>query len=259
VTPVRFIAVGELLLDVVVSGSGHEAAIRVRPGGSAANAAVWAASCGADATVVGALGEDLAGDAIRLALGRRGVRVRAAPAERTGTFVLLEDGGVRHVDRRSAAPDPVEGGLEAEAVLVSGYLAPVAIGSVLHAARGPWVALDAARLDDLPDSTCLFLGEERARALTGAGPERAARMLAAGRRLVCVTMGAAGAVGVLDGTLERVEPPRVVEGTALGAGDAFAAGALVALAGGAPLAEALAAGCRCGTLAAAAADGWPAG
>ena len=50
----------------------------------------------------------------------------------------------------------------------------------------------------------------------------------------------------------------LVVGTALGAGDAFAAAVLVALAGGERLGDALAAGCRCGMLAASAADGWPA-
>lgn len=258
VTRVRFAAIGELLLDVVVSGSGHGASIRVRPGGSAANAAVWAAECGADASVVGALGLDLAGEAIRSGLARRGVDVRTTPAGRTGTFVLLEDTGLRYVDRGST--DAVvrdDAGHDADAVLVSGYLGLAASGGALAASRAPWVALDAARLEELPAAPCLFLGQERALALTGLEPEAAAQALAAGRRLVCVTLGADGAVGVLDGALERAAPPQVVEGAALGAGDAFAAAALVALAGGRRLAEALAAGCRCGTLAAAADDGWP--
>jgi len=41
---VRFVAVGELLVDVVAEGAGHDARIRVAPGGSAFNAAVTAAA-----------------------------------------------------------------------------------------------------------------------------------------------------------------------------------------------------------------------
>ena len=39
----RFLTVGDLMLDVAVSGAGHDASVIVRPGGSAANAAVWGA------------------------------------------------------------------------------------------------------------------------------------------------------------------------------------------------------------------------
>jgi sugar/nucleoside kinase (ribokinase family) len=49
----------------------------------------------------------------------------------------------------------------------------------------------------------------------------------------------------------------VQQGDAGGAGDAFAAGVLVALATGAALTEALAAGCSLGAQAAASPDGWP--
>ena len=37
---VRFVAVGELLVDVLAEGAGHDARIRLRPAGSAFNAAV---------------------------------------------------------------------------------------------------------------------------------------------------------------------------------------------------------------------------
>ena len=46
----RFVAVGELLVDVVADGSGHDAQIRLSPAGSAFNAAVAAAAAGAEAT-----------------------------------------------------------------------------------------------------------------------------------------------------------------------------------------------------------------
>lgn len=256
---VRFVAVGELMLDVLVEGEGHDAKVRVRPGGSAANAAVWAAECGAEATVRSALGRDFAGPAIRAELERRGVEVLATTVDRTGTFVLA--GGRRYAEPSPPWAADVDAASvrlpAADAILVSGYLAPAVILQVLEPARAPWVALDAARLGELPPAPCLFLNEERARALTGLEAEPAARRLADGRRLVCVTRGDRGAVGVLDGTLEQALGPGVDGGEALGAGDAFAAATLVALAEGAGLAHALAEGCRCGRLAAASADGWP--
>ena len=58
---VRFLAVGELLVDVIAAGAGHGARIRVRPAGSAFNAAVAAVAAGADATVIGTVGDGLEG------------------------------------------------------------------------------------------------------------------------------------------------------------------------------------------------------
>ena len=55
---VRFVAVGELLVDVLAEGVGHDARIRLRPAGSAFNAAAAAAAAGAEATVIGTVGDD---------------------------------------------------------------------------------------------------------------------------------------------------------------------------------------------------------
>src|SRR5690349_9829347 len=89
----RFVAVGELLVDVLATGSGHDARIHVAPAGSAFNAAVAAAAAGADATVIGTVGDDPAGRMILAELGARGiaaeVTVAAGP---TGTFLLTGDG-----------------------------------------------------------------------------------------------------------------------------------------------------------------------
>ena len=71
---VRFLAVGELLVDVVAAGAGHGARIRVRPAGSAYNAAVAAAAAGADAAVIGTVGDDAAGRMIVRELEAHGVR-----------------------------------------------------------------------------------------------------------------------------------------------------------------------------------------
>lgn len=241
---VRFVAVGELLLDVVAEGSGHDARIRVRPGGSAFNAAVAAAAAGANATAIGTVGDDAAGRTIVAELRANGVQPIVAVIEgRTGTF-LLDDGVIR-VDPGDAHKLGYVGPIVGDAVLVSGYLP--AAGEVLEAAEAPWVALDAARLTELPNGgNVLIANENAARRLTGKDADEAARGLGERYRLACVTRGAHGAVAVLDGRLEAAAPGASVSADVPGAGDAFAAALLVSLADGANLAVALAAGCESG-------------
>jgi sugar/nucleoside kinase (ribokinase family) len=89
----------------------------------------------------------------------------------------------------------------------------------------------------------LFLNEEEANRLAGS-PETALTKLGHLAPNVVVTLGSAGAIGLLDGVSVQVSagPVTVVDPT--GAGDAFAAGTLVALGRGATPALALAAGAR---------------
>lgn len=256
----RFLAVGDLMVDVVVVGSGHGGVARVGPGGTAANAAAWAASLGAQSTAVGSVGDDAAGRLIRAELERHGVEplLVADSAARTGTFVLA-DGGL-YVDRGANAlldPAALPPLPEAEAALVSGYLPPAVLSAALARARAEWVMLDAAALDALPEGgNAVVANERQSHALTGRPPEEAVRTLAERYRLACVTLGARGALAVLDGQLERAEPEERALQEAPGAGDAFAAGLLVALGRGRSLAEAVDQGCRCGA-AAARSPGWP--
>jgi ribokinase len=234
---VRFLAVGELLVDVIAAGAGHGARIRVRPAGSAFNAAVAAAAAGADATVIGTVGDDAAGRMIVRELEAHGVRPRVSRVEGvTGTF-LLADGEIR-VDRGDSHEVDLAGPVTADAVLVSGYL-PNA-GDVLARAEGTWVALDAARLDRLPTGgNAVIANEDAARRLTGLEPEDAVQALAEHRVLACVTLGARGAIAVMADRVERAAPAApATDGP--GSGDAFAATLLVALAEGQDLASALA-------------------
>ncbi len=248
------------MIDVVVAGRGHDAVARFGPGGTAANAAAWAATLGARATAVGAVGDDPGGRFLRAELERRDIEalLSVATGERTGTFVLAD--GELHVDRGANArlePAALPPLPDADAVLVSGYLPPGTIDAVLAAARAPWVMLDAAVLDELPaGGNAVVANEERARALTGEEADRAVRSLGERYRLACVTLGARGALAVFDGKLARAEPPEQALQDMPGAGDAFAAALLVTLAGGGALNEALAEGCRCGATAARS-PGWP--
>lgn len=248
------------MIDVVVAGRGHAGIARVGPGGTAANAAAWAASLGAQSSAVGAVGNDAAGRFLRAEFERCGVEplLVVDPAVRTGTFVLAD--GELHVDRGANAAleaDALPPLPDADVVLVSGYLPPGALAAALAQAHGDWVMLDAAALDELPEGgNAVVANERQARALTGQAPEDAVRTLAGRYRLACVTLGARGAVIVLDGQLEQGQPHERALQEASGAGDAFAAGLLVTLSRGATLAEAVAEGCRCGA-AAAHSPGWP--
>jgi sugar/nucleoside kinase (ribokinase family) len=245
-----FVAVGDLMVDISAAGRGHAARIELAAGGSAANAAVWAVEAGADAAVVGRVGDDLGGSAVRSALAERGVRLELSvdPDAATGTFLVV-DGEIR-ADRGANArfrPEHLPEPLAADAVLVSGYAPRETVEAALERAESDWVALAPGFLDDLPASADgVLVDEDEGQRLTGLDAEGAARALGRAFRLACVTRGAAGAVAVLDGRLEKAAAPVVEAARTVGAGDAFAAGVLVALARGADLREALAAGCALG-------------
>jgi sugar/nucleoside kinase (ribokinase family) len=255
VSETTFFAVGDVMVDVTASGVGHAARISLSPGGSAVNAAIWAAVAGADATVVGRVGDDLGGRALRTELQERGVggdfSVDFEVA--TGTFLVV-DGEIR-ADRganTSFSPDHLPDPLEADVVLVSGYLPGPTVAAALERAQGAWVGLAPAFLDPLPPgANAILVDDVEARRLTGSAPEEAARLLGERFRLACVTCGADGAVAVLDGRLETSRPEPVDNASPVGAGDAFAAGLLVALAGGAGVRDALEAGCGLGAMVAA--------
>ncbi len=248
---VRFVAVGELLVDVVAVGTGHDAQIRVAPGGSAFNAAVTAAAAGAESTVIGAVGDDPAGRAILAELAARGVLSEVAFSDGpTGTF-LIADGEIR-VDRGGSRAVVLPETIEGDSVLVSGYLPAETIETVFARAHAAWVALDAAKLALLPPGgNALFANEDAARRLTGREPEEAARFLGERYPLACVTRGGQGAVAILDGHLETASARERVAADQPGAGDAFAAALLIELARGVELSDALAAACRWGARAAA--------
>ena len=276
------------MVDVRATGRGHDARVSVAPGGSAANAAVWAASRGADATAVGRVGDDPGGRMIGDELRRRGVVAELAVdgGARTGTVVVEGDFATGRclapravlADRGANARfslDDLPDAIEADAVLVSGYLllhadtSAAARAAIERATGAGWVAVDAASASLLEASgaerffeltagaDAVLANEDEARVLTRAEPEQAARALGRRYRLVCVKRGPAGAIACLDGHVERASAPAAAAAGAFGAGDAFAAGLLVALARDAGLADALAAGCRCGAQAAAAPAGWP--
>lgn len=274
----RLIAVGEVMLDIAAAalapGETAHAPIHVRPGGSAVTAALWAAAEGLDATIVGRVGADAAGHAVQASLVDAGVEPRLAidAAHPTGTFLEAGTGAQRAVvaDRGANAflhADDL-GDLTADAVLVSGYVLLHddtfdAGRAALEHAAADWIAVDSGSarlvtrigahtaLARALGANAIFADADEAEALTGETGEAAAAVLAERFRLVCVKLGADGAIASLDGVTERRLPPERLEHGAAGAGDALAGVLLAGLLLGRSLGDALEQACAAGTQAAA--------
>jgi 2-dehydro-3-deoxygluconokinase len=275
---VRFVAVGDVLVDVI-SGEAPRAEERVhapvtiRAGGSATNAAVWAAALGASAAVVGRVGADPAGDLVERVLVDRGIEARIArdPELPTGVAVALRTSIVASpgASARLASediPDPLTG----DALLVSGFSlfqrdSAAGARAALDRFEGRSVAVDlasprlAVNLDrTLARANAVFATADEARAVTGLDPEDAARDLAARFEVACVKLGEQGAIAVRGDEFLRANADPVTRQSPFGAGDAFAAAFLIGLASDEPLDDVLQSACEAGARAAASEDGWPA-
>jgi len=266
--PRDLIAIGDVMLDGTlpepVPGRRVHGRIELRAGGSAVNAARVAARLGARAAVVGRIGTDAAGRLVADALADAGVedllaRDEAAP---TGCAVVVGGNAVVADPGASArfAPEDLPESLEADAVLVSGYLllhrgSEDAARAALERARCAWLCVDAASahlveafgvdrfLGATESAGVLLANADEARALTGLDGEEAALALAGRYRVACVKLGSAGAVAAAAGNVARASAQPVERAEPFGAGDAFAGGFLVALSRGAALEAALREGC----------------
>ena len=281
------ICVGDVMLDVRVDagelarGGDVHGRVALHPGGTSANAAVWAAQTGATARVHGKIGVDVAGRLLRTELEVRGVEAALVedPTGPSGTMLVVFEAGERSMvaDRGANArlePPDLPPTLEAGAVLVSGYLllqpgAQEAGVEAIARARAPWIGVEAAswplveavgaRFDELASgATIVFANDRESEALTGLGPEDAVRALGERYRAACVKLGAKGAALVVDGDVYEQAPAPVLEADPTGAGDAFDGVLLAALARGVEPAEALRSACDVGTEVAASATVWPA-
>jgi sugar/nucleoside kinase (ribokinase family) len=256
--------------------------VSLQPGGSSANAAVWAVWSGGTATVYGRVGDDLAGGTLTQALSDRGVETRLTVdrAEPTGTMLVVHEPGERSMaaDRGANArltQEDLPARLDAMAVLVSGYLFlqdpghDAAVAALERSASSQFLAVDAASwplveafgadrfFEETVAANVVLANEREARSLTGIEGADAAAALGERYRTAAVKLGDRGAALVVDGQLLVVPAESVEELDSTGAGDAFDGVLLGALANGVDPAQALRLACHAGAKVAGSAQGWP--
>jgi sugar/nucleoside kinase (ribokinase family) len=275
------------MLDVHVAagalarGGDVHGTVRVVPGGTSANAAVWAAWAGADAGVVAAVGDDLAGRLLVEALRERRVDV-ARVAELTGptgTMLVMLQGSERSMvaDRGANArltPAALPATIESGAVLVSGYLllqeetTETAV-AVMERAETPILAVEAAswplverfgpeRFFEVTKRADVVLANvDEARALTGQDGAAAAGAIGERYPIAVVKLGPAGVLLAHEGRVSThaVEPAQEVDPT--GAGDAFDGVFLAYLARGGDVPVAAEQACGAGAKVATSNELWP--
>ncbi|GAA3023264.1 sugar kinase [Streptosporangium longisporum] len=279
--------IGDVVTDVVALHAGSArsglavgtdtaADIVLRPGGSGANTASWAARLGADARILTRAGFDTA-DWHAAELRRSGVRahLRVDPDRPTAVVIAMVDvTGERSMLTNRGAGGHIGTGDWDESLLegvghlhLSGYtlfaepglqLARLAMAEASR--RGVSISVDPASTGFLRSfGTERFMLETAAarliipnldEALLLAGEndaEEAARRLSLHYGAAAVKLGSGGALMARDGKLAARLPALATEVVdSIGAGDAFAAGLLTALLGGAGDEAALEAGCRAG-------------
>ncbi|MFC4585509.1 carbohydrate kinase family protein [Sphaerisporangium corydalis] len=280
------LVVGDAVTDVVAlhavpvaTGTDTAADIVVRPGGSGANTASWAAHLGADTRILTRVGYDTGPWHIAELRGA-GVRphIRVDPAHPTAVVIAMVDGSGersmltnRGAGGRIGPDDWDESLLDGVSHLhVSGYtlfaepgleLVRLAVRAAL--ARDVRVSVDPAStgflrefgperfLRETAAASVVIPNRDEALLLTGERDvSAAAAALSAHYGTAAVKLGAAGALLAVGGRIVCRAPAadaRAVDST--GAGDAFAAGFLSALIAGLSPASSLDAGCSAGAAA----------
>ena len=243
----RVVVVGDAVLDVVARptaptrpGADALAEIRVGAGGQGANLAVrLARGSGLSVELVCGLGDDPAATIVLDALEAEGVMVSPVTVVATGSVVILvDDAGERTMlSQRAPFGSAARAHLQHDAdwIVVSGYLlhepdAPalarslagragrrVLVGCTVAGDAAAWAAAATALA---PDLTVLNRGE--------ADALDAAPGFAGGGLVVTYVAGATASIGGVNAEVRRPVGEPAVDTT--GAGDAFAAGLIAALA-----------------------------
>nr|WP_113699587.1 sugar kinase [Nonomuraea lactucae] len=288
------LVIGDIVTDVVARhgaplapGTDTSAEIALRPGGSGANTAAWAAHLGADVRLLARLGQDTS-EWHTSELLRTGVHphVRVDPGHPTAVVIAMVDatGERSMITNRGAAgrigPDDWDASLlDGVGILhLSAYtffaepgmrLARLAMAEA--AAAGIGVSVDPAStgplrefgverfLDESAPARLILPNLDEALLLTGAPtPERAAEILSDRYGAAVVKLGPRGALAAIAGrVVATAESPYSEAVDTTGAGDAFAAGYLTARLDGAGETAALRAGCRAGAACVALVGGRP--
>jgi sugar/nucleoside kinase (ribokinase family) len=299
VTGPRVLVCGDVINDVLVEtpaplieGQDNQAAIRARPGGSAANQAAWMARLGLDVLFAGRVGARDA-EFHRQELARSGVRALLAADESaaTGSIVVLvgPDGERTMITDRGAnlrlrSADVPAALLDGAALLhLTGYSffdpgpCEVALGLIAEARRrGVPFTIDpgsaaflaalapGAFLTWTKDAAVCFPNLDEAAVLTGAAGGRGADPATMAAFLACyyhaavVKLGADGALVAVAGTRPaRVAARSAVVRDTTGAGDAFCAGFLASWLAGTGMTDAARAGAEAAAVAVSGLGGRP--
>ena len=269
----RVLVIGDIMTDVIVHpegplahGSDRRAAIRVEPGGSAANQAAWLAHFGVAVDLVARVGAaDLEAETTRLSAAGVTPHLAADPKLPSGRLVaLIDPSGERSFFTDRGANDALVAADIPDALIagaahihVSGYslFAPSPRAAVLDAMRRAGakpMSVDPASAEFLreigPDTflglckgaAMLFPNAEEAAVLTGVDdPEAQCARLAARFPLVVLKLGAKGGIAASGNKRWKVPAPPVAAVDTTGAGDAFLAAFLAARLTGADMAQAL--------------------
>jgi sugar/nucleoside kinase (ribokinase family) len=284
---VDVVTIGDVMMDVRVEadlleeGGDVHGRVLVRPGGSATNAAVWAAQTGARARVHGRIGGDTAGALIRDELMSRGVEPALVvdPALDTGSMLVVHEPSERSIvaDRGANAalvPSDLPERIESVAVLVSGFTLLheptfAAATTALDRSSARYVAVDAGSWSMLRDlgperffdatarANVLLVNDREAEILTGRRGADPVDLLSQRYPVVCLKLGEAGATMSWEGLRIRYEGEPVDELDPTGAGDAFDGALLAALVAGAAPGDALRVACHAGASVAASYETWP--
>jgi ribokinase len=270
----RVFVAGSINMDVVVTADRHPRigetvagkTVLYFPGGKGANQAVAAAKLGAPTTLIGRIGKDAFGDALKAFLTAQGIDldfVRETTEAHTGTAIVTlanADNTIVVIPGANGlvgAADVTAPALAKGDIAVSQFEIPLpAIGAFFeqaHAAGAttilnPAPAIDFdAQLLDLVD--ILILNESELGLLAKTELREtddrtrfvdAARSLQTSRdKVICVTLGKHGALALVDGA-PLVIPGHAVEAVdTTGAGDCFVGAVAAQLAGGETIHDAL--------------------
>ncbi|WP_041946221.1 ribokinase [Variovorax paradoxus] len=280
--PPRIVVLGSLNMDIVLRVPHAPAAgetllghsIAHIPGGKGANQAVSCAREGGRVAMIGCVGADAHGQALREALVRDGIDTAAlhtSSSEPTGTaLILVEDSGQNRIVMIPGANAQVEideavlrQQLQGTAFLVTQFEIPmdqVARAIAVAHGAGCKVLLNPSPVQPIaeplwPQIDTLVVNEIEAQALCGQpadSPQEAAlagqALRAKGIARVVVTLGARGAVAIdADGARHHPAPKvQAVDTTA--AGDTFLGALAVALGEGQSFDEAVRLGIRAAAL-----------
>jgi ribokinase len=281
------VVLGDIAIDIVsrlrkplARGSDASATIRIMPGGSGANVAVWLARLGAPVSFIGRVGDDPFGRWLADDLRREGVNpVLTIDHERgTGVIqVLVEPDGERTMVPDRGANAVWASGDIPEALIASASLLHV-VGYVLldeESRRGALTAMVHARVHGVaisldPSShaplealgadglwsmvgqvTILLPNRHEAQLLSGeTDPAHALRVLGQQARIVAVKLDKDGCIAGEGNRVYRAPAPQAAIVNATGAGDAFDAAFLARWMTGGDVEAACRAGVALGTHAA---------